>query len=157
MQLQNEYYFFHITSARVLAHGTGPFSDVQLTTFRKLKQTQLHELLSCVMTYFACLKWVEHHQRRLHSIYSEIKHRFFSVFSPACFARGLFPGPEQCIEGFLKAVSKYSFSRTPKLLLLAGLPGPASVVWLNECNALKTSLHNRKPLSLFPAQQATLP
>lgn len=105
------------------------------------------------------LEWLEYYVwRGLPSIfrYSEINHRFFSVFPPMCFPRGLFPGLENCIERFLKTVS-YSFSRTPKLLLLAGLPGPASVAWLNECNPLKTSLHNRKLLSLFPAQQATLP
>lgn len=50
----------------------------------------------------------------------------YSVCSPICFPHGLIPGLENCIERFLKTVSN-SFSRTPKLLLLAGLPGSASV------------------------------
>lgn len=67
-------------------------------------------------------------------------HRFLSVFGPACFARVLFPEAVRCIERFLKAVSKYSLCRTPKLFAI----GQAS--WPCICCSIEWMQAFKKPL-----------
>lgn len=144
-------FLFQITSANVLMRGTWPVTDNYKTGGKKSHAGASQIWRTCHLTaaFFA--------KRITHFYQSDTQKAWIGL---RCFLHCVFLcviSWTRALQRFLKVASKYSFSQTPKLLLLAGLPGPASVAWLHECNSLKSSLHNRKLLSLFPAQHATLP